>query len=430
MSMPCELNAYEAAAAIQQRRLTSEELVRSCLARIRLREPEVHAWAAIEPDSAIAQARNLDREPPRSKLHGIPIGVKDVIDVRGFPTRCNSPIYQDHFPQYDAEVVKRAREAGMIVLGKTTTQEFATRGLAPATRNPHGLAHTPGGSSSGSAAAVADFMVPLAISTQTAGSIIRPASYCGIVGYKPGFQRIDTSGMKLISPSLDTVGIHARSVKDAALALRVLSRGMNRESAPAPRTEHLRLALCRSPFWDLAEPAARGALAWAAQRIAVAGLHISELTLPPSFTRLGASHDTISDYEACRQLIYERRYHSTRLSAGIHAKLARGDAISEAEYIEATQIVRQCRDQCAELLRQNTCMLTLSAPGLAPAFSTTEIGSSSFSKLWTTLGLPSISLPLPSKYALPIGVQLVAGPGLDLSLLQAAQDLEAILSCR
>jgi len=428
MPSPCELHAYEAAAAIQQKRLTSEELVRSCLARIRSREPLVCAWVSIDEESAIAEARKLDCEPPRSTLHGIPIGVKDVIDAYGFPTRYNSPIYQDYFPEQDACVVQRARNAGMIVLGKTATQEFATRGLAPPTRNPHSLAHTPGGSSGGSAAAVADFMVPLAISTQTAGSIIRPASYCGAIGYKPSFQLIETSGMKLISPSLDTVGMHTRSVEDAALALGILSSEIKRKDAFAENTKSIRLAICRSPFWDLAEPSAHDALARSAQRFSDAGLQVNEIVLPSSFTELGAAHDTISDYEACRQLAHERTHHASSLSAGIHAKLARGDAISETEYIAAIQLVRQCQDQCEALLPHDAYILTPSAPGLAPAFSITEIGNSAFSKLWTTLGLPSISLPLPSRHALPIGVQLVAGRGRDMALLRVAQDLWAKLA--
>ncbi|MEQ9123378.1 MAG: amidase, partial [Alphaproteobacteria bacterium] len=218
---PTRLGALEAAAAIARGELTSVALTQACLDRIQSRE-DVGAWVVVDADRALAEAAARDAESPRSPLHGVPFGVKDIIDVVGLPTGMGSPIYADAPPAHaDAAAVALARYAGLVPLGKTVTTEFALR-TAGKTRNPHRLTHSPGGSSSGSAAAVADFQVPLAIGTQTGGSVIRPASYCGVVGYKPTFGRISRAGVKSVSESLDTVGVFARAVADAAAFAAVL----------------------------------------------------------------------------------------------------------------------------------------------------------------------------------------------------------------
>ena len=221
MSRLNELSAVAAAAEMAAGRLTAEHLTRACLERIAERENDVRAWAYLSPDRVIAEARARDREPRRGPLHGMPIAVKDVMDTADMPTEYGTPIYKGNQPACDAVCVARAREAGAVVLGKTVSTELAN--IHPAgTRNPRNLGHTPGGSSSGSAAAVADCMVPLAFGTQTGGSLIRPASYCGIVGYKPTFDFISTAGVKALSASLDTVGVYGRTVPDAALTGRAL----------------------------------------------------------------------------------------------------------------------------------------------------------------------------------------------------------------
>src|SRR5687767_9811324 len=219
---PNEMTAAEAARRIAARELTSEALVAACLERIAQREDEVRAWAHLDRAQALAQARARDREPVRGPLHGIPFGIKDVIDTADMPTEYNSPIYRGHRPRADAAAVALLRRAGCVILGKTATTEFANNHPA-ATRNPRNPKHTPGGSSSGSAAAVADGMVPLALGTQTGGSVIRPAAYCGTAACKPSFGSVNRAGLKFVSESLDTIGVFGRTVEDLALALHVLT---------------------------------------------------------------------------------------------------------------------------------------------------------------------------------------------------------------
>src|SRR3954451_11300944 len=210
------VSAIEAGRLMGARALSSKELVAGCLERIAAREPEVRAWAHLDPEAALAQARDRDAEAPRGPLHGIPVGVKDIVDTADMPTAYGSPIYAGHRPGRDADCVAWLREAGAVILGKTVTTEFATY-EPPPTVNPLDSARTPGGSSSGSAAAVADGMVPLALGSQTAGSTIRPASFCGIAGFKPGHGWRSTRGVKRLSEGLDTLGVLARGVSDAAL---------------------------------------------------------------------------------------------------------------------------------------------------------------------------------------------------------------------
>ncbi|HEY4373737.1 MAG TPA: amidase [Burkholderiales bacterium] len=421
-----QLNAAEAGRAIAAGRLTSEALVRACLERIRLLDGELQAWASLDADLAIRTARERDRQPARSPLHGVPLGIKDVIDTADFPTAYNSDIYRHHRPPADAAIVARAHAAGLVVLGKTATQEFATRGNMPPTRNPAAPGHTPGGSSSGSAAAVAAGMVPLALSTQTAGSVLRPASYCGVVGFKPSFGRLDTAGMKLTVPSFDTLGVHARCVADAQIALAVLS-----DAAPAAAdgaaTGILRIALCRTPLWEEAGPATRQTLSQAAAMLAAAGHRVAEIELPPAFGALSAAHDAISDKEARASLAQEWQHHREGLSPDVQAKLARGAALSADAYGQALRIVEDCRRQADELLGLHDCLLTPSAPDVAPLLATGDPGSSSFNKFWTALGNPAISLPVPREGP-PVGIQLVGQRGVDRQLLRIARLIEALLS--
>jgi Asp-tRNA(Asn)/Glu-tRNA(Gln) amidotransferase A subunit family amidase len=413
---------------MRQGRLTSEQLVRSCLDHIARREPLLHAWAVIDGEAALAAARALDGEPARGALHGVPIGVKDIIDTAALPTAYNSPIYRGHRPSVDAAVVERARRAGLVLLGKTATQEFATRGDAGPTRHPLSATHSPGGSSNGSAVAVADCMVPLAISTQTAGSIVRPASYCGVVGFKPSFGLIDPSGMRRLVPSFDTVGIHARSVADAALALGALSHWHGLETCLSGACTGLRFAVCRTHSWSLASPAMRGALDHAVARLAAHGPPPGVVELPPVFALLNVAHDTISDAEARQALDVEWRKHRDGLSPGVQAKLRRGEAVSAEAYRQALRTVEHCRTALDDIFAGSDCLLTPSAPDVAPPFSRTETGDSAFNKPWSSLGTPSINLPVPAAGRMPLGVQLVAAPGHDTQLLRAAERLQRLLA--
>jgi Asp-tRNA(Asn)/Glu-tRNA(Gln) amidotransferase A subunit family amidase len=428
MTKPYQLTLGQMAQAIRAGKLTSEALVNSCLERIAHVEPEVLAWVCLDAKAALARARMLDKEPPRSLLHGIPIGVKDIIDTDDFMTSYNSPIYQMHQPTTNASIVTRALDAGAIVLGKTTTQEFATRGNVSPTRNPHSVLHTPGGSSSGSAAAVGASMVPLALSSQTAGSIVRPASYCGVVGFKASYGLIDISGVKRMSPTLDTLGWHTRSVHDAAIALSLLSDWKSLHEFEHGLTGELIVGICKDPFWPLAETATHEALSLARVRLEQAGIRVINITLPSGFEKLGTALDIIGDVEGLASLEHEWQHHREGLSAGVQEKLQRAQTIKPQVYEEAKRLARTCSEQSAELFAGAICILTPSSPGYAPLLELIDPGDSCFSKLWTILGMPSVSIPVPLPGPLPIGLEVICPTGQDTLALQAAKRIAEILN--
>ena len=316
------LSATDAARLIAARELSSEELVSACLARIVERESALRAWAHLDAEAALAQARERDAEPPRGPLHGIPVGVKDLIDTADMPTTYGSPIYAGHRPERDADCVAWLREAGAVVLGKTVTTEFATY-QPPPTVNPHDPARTPGGSSSGSAAAVAAGMVPLAFGTQTAGSVIRPASFCGIAGFKPAHGWRSTAGIKRLSARLDTLGLLARSVEDV-----VLFGGWD-----LPGGEP-RLAFARTPWWDDLEDGGRAAVEDAAARLGA-----TELELPPEFGGLAAAQEAVMAFDVARNLEPEWREHRDGLSDVMRDYLEGARAVT-AEEAEAAVALR------------------------------------------------------------------------------------------
>ena len=428
MTEPYQLTLGQMAKALRTKTLTSEALVTSCLERIAAVDPEVLAWARLDGNAALSRARELDQEPPRSLLHGIPIGVKDIIDTDDFITSYNSPIYQTHRPSTNANIVTRALDAGAIVLGKTTTQEFATRGNISPTRNPHSALHSPGGSSSGSAAAVGASMVPLALSSQTAGSIVRPASYCGVVGFKASYDLIDISGVKRMSPTLDTLGWHTRSVQDAAIALSLLSNWQGLQEFERGLTTELIVGIREAPFWPLAETATREALSLARERLERAGVRIIQISLPSGFEKLGAALDVIGDVEGLASLEHEWLNHRGGLSAGVHEKLQRAQTIKPQVYEEAKRLARTCSEQSASLFAGATCILTPSSPGYAPLLELKDPGDSCFSKLWTILGMPSVSIPIPLPGPLPIGLEIICPKGQDTLALQTAQRIENIMN--
>src|SRR5437899_6824865 len=285
------LTAREAGRQVAERRITVEALVTAYLDHIEARESVVGAWQFLDRERALATARRRDAEAPRGPLHGIPIAVKDLIDTVDMPTGYGSPIYRDHRPAADASCVALARAAGAVVLGKTVTTEFAA--FTPGkTANPRNPAHTPGGSSSGSAAAVADGMVPLAFGTQTAGSVIRPGAFCGCVAYKPSFGLINRAGVKPLADSLDTVGVFARSVEDAAFFAGVLAeRPALRRLALPQQTP--RFGIYRTPLWDQAEPATAAAIALARAALERTGAMVAELPIAPEHEGLTEAQDTI-----------------------------------------------------------------------------------------------------------------------------------------
>ena len=411
------LSASEAARLIERRALGSEELVGACLERIAAREPEIGAWTHLDPEAALARARELDAQASRGLLHGLPVGVKDVIDTAAMPTAYGSPIYDGHRPERDAPCVERLRAAGAVVLGKTVSTELAT--WTPAgTANPLDPRRTPGGSSSGSAAAVADGMVPLALGSQTAGSTIRPASFCGIVGLKPTHGRLDVSGVKQLSARLDTLGLLARTVADVQLLGAALggwdaTDGATPESAPA-------LAFVRTPWWERAEPDGRRALEDAARRLADAGARVSDRELPPEFAALPEAHDTVMAFDTARSLEHEYREHGEQLSEALRAYIERGMEIAPAAAESAATLARECRARLEAMLGEHDALLTPAVLGEAP-LGLGHTGDPLFCRPWTLLGAPAISVPGPVGAAgLPIGVQLVGAPDRDSGLIAAA----------
>src|SRR5262245_29192232 len=334
-----KLSASEVARGVAQGTFTAESVTRACLDRIDQREKAVKAWAFIDPELALKQARERDRAKNRGPLHGVPIGVKDIFDTSDMPTAMGSPIYRNNRTTTDASCVALVRAAGAVILGKTVTCEFA--GLTPnVTRNPHNLEHTPGGSSSGSAAAVADHMVHVAFGTQTGGSVLRPASFCGVIGYKPTYNLINRGGMKLAAESRDTIGLFARTVEDVDLVASVLT---GRERISGERKPS-RIALCRTNLWDGASAETKHAIEDSAKRLEAAGCKISETSLPASFDALAEARTVINPFERARAMAHEWAAHRELISLGLTAQIEKGLAIPHSTYIASLKRMKECRD--------------------------------------------------------------------------------------
>lgn len=413
------LSATEAAAAIASKKLKSEDLVAACLERIRARESEVQAWAYIDSELAMKQARERDRAAPRSRLHGIPVGVKDVIDTADMPAEYGSPIYKGNRPASDAACVAQVRELGGVILGKTVSTEFATRHPGK-TRNPRNVAHTPGGSSSGSAAAVADGMVPIAFGTQTSSSIIRPAAFCGVVGYKPTFNLLNRAGLKFLSESLDTLGVLTRSVADAAMIVETLSG-----SEPA-RFEDVgalkpRIGFCRTPYWNQADSATRAALEGALPRLAKAGARVNEVELDREFAQLAEVQVRMSSYEFYRALTYERTRFPKLISDSLMARINGGSQVTRTQYERTHEIANRCRSRLDDIHRDYDILISPSALGEAPK-GLASTGDPLFGLTWTLMHGPAITLPVFTGAAgLPIGAQVTGPRGSDARTLIAAE---------
>ncbi len=413
MTAPHLLSALDAAAAIRAGNLTSERLVESCLGQIEARDAQVGAWIHLDPEAALAEARQCDRDEPRSALHGVPAGIKDIIDTHDMPTGYGSPIYTPgNRPAWDAACVALLREAGMVVLGKTVTTEFAMRHPGK-TRNPANPAHTPGGSSQGSAAGVADGQVPVSIGTQTAGSVVRPASYCGAVGFKPSFGTVPRAGVKPISETLDTVGSMARTAADAGAFVQAMA-GIPIEPVEARK---VRFAVCRSPAWHAVEPSSAEAMEVAR---AAAGAGPGDLELPSPCDEVLAAHDAIMPYEGARLLAWEYRMRRDDMSEAIRHVVETGLSIDRDRYLWALVVREAARAAFESVFEDVDALITPAAPGEAPE-GLGWTGSPEFNRIWTTMGVPCITLPgLAGETGLPVGVQLVGRPGGDADLLAAA----------
>jgi len=396
--------------------------------RIEARDPEVLAWKALDWDFVQHQIDELSARPieERGPLFGLPVGIKDIFDTADLPTAYGSEIYEGHQPCADAASVARLRAAGAIIMGKTVSTEFAYWKAGP-TRNPLDLERTPGGSSSGSAAAVADGMVPLAIGSQTAASTIRPAAYCGIVGFKPTRGLISLAGVKALSNSLDTVGVFAADVAGAGLLAGVLT-GREKLQRPEAANSAPCLALVASPEWNQVTPAAHNAVQRATDLAAENGAAILTVDEPPVFAGLAGIQTSLMAYEAARELAHERRCHFDRLSQPLRDLLVEGERISAGAYDDACQKRDDSVLALDQLFGDADALLAPSTPGEAPLFEE-GTGDPIMSRAWTLLGLPSITLPCGTgESGLPLGLQIAARPHQDERLLTIASWLEQRLA--
>jgi len=423
MTEPCDLSATETVAAIADGKLTAEAVVRSCLNRIDAREPEVRAWFALDRDLALGQARALDKGPRRGALHGLPIGIKDIVETLDLPTGCGSPIYTGWQSRRDAAVVAICREAGAVILGKTVTTEFASR-FPGATRNPHNTAHTPGGSSSGSAAGVADRMVHAAFGTQTGGSIVRPASYCGIVGFKPSHLAIPMAGVKPYAQSLDTLGPMTRTVRDAALVYAVASA--DPQAAKVEAVKPKRIGLCKSPAWASADAGMQQAFEAGARRLKAAGYTVVDWELPDSMRDILAVHTVIIEWEGLSALAAERVGNLDKLSPIMRETLARAAGHGAAAHQAAIAKAALFRAELDLLFDDIDVIVAPAAPGEAPK-GLGSTGEAVFNSPWTLLHVPCLCLPgMRGPTALPISLQAIGKRGDDKRLLAYALALEPV----
>jgi len=436
------LSASDAVHLIRQGAIDSAQLVEACLARVRETDTQVQAWAFLDPDHALAQARAADdlkrQGLPIGPLHGVPVGVKDIFDTADMPTEYGSVLYAGRTPSRDAAAVAMLRAAGAVIIGKTVTTEFATQ--APGkTRNPHDPERTPGGSSSGSAAAVAAGMVPLALGSQTNGSVIRPAAFCGVLGFKPTHGLIPRHGMLTLSRTLDQVGVFARTVHDLALLAGQLVGYDERDPDTRPRARipfaevaaeepplPPMFAFVKTPHWERADEETKEAFGELIEHL---GDRVEEVELFPSAAEAWQWHETIMEAEMAANLEREWKEGRDRLSDSLRAQLERGREVRAVDYQRAVARIRPIHESFVELFEQRyDAILTPAAPGTAPK-DLASTGDPSFCTLWTLCGMPAVSLPLlQGTNGLPLGVQLVGPRDGDARLLRTARWLAAAVA--
>ena len=414
-----ELSFFDAAQSIKSGDITSQRLTRDCLDRIEAREKKVKAWSFIDPELALRQAQACDEaDSIKGILHGVPFGVKDIIATFDMPTGMGSPIYEGKYFGYDAACVALLRASGAVILGKTVTVEFA--GMAPPpTANPHNLECTPGGSSSGSGAAVADLMVPAAFGTQTAGSIHRPAAYCGVIGYKPTFDTFNLHGVWPAAQSLDTLGLIVRSLDDIELiSAALLGRPVNLDR---PQILKPRIAICKTPLWNIVKPETEEAIKIAQETLEDKGAEITELALPRKFEELVPARDIISSYERARATSYEWFNHRELLSPQLSKAIAKGFGWEYEEYSDALKVGEDCRKILSNLFEEFDAIITPCTAGEAPP-DRNSTGDHSHIGMWNLLHVPSYALPTyrgPDN--MPVSIQIIGRHGKDNKLFDVAK---------
>lgn len=440
MNNPCMLSATEAAAAVAEGRMSSVELVQACLERIDEHDATIQAWAHLDRDHVLEMAKVADEYrlsgAPIGPLHGVPVGVKDIFDTKDYPTEFGTPLHLGRTPTADATAVALLRQAGAIVMGKTVTAEYAV--LTPGkTTNPHDPSRTPGGSSSGSAAAVASFMVPLALGTQTNGSVIRPASFCGVVGYKPTFGMISRNRVLRTSRHLDTVGVFARTVDDAALSVQLMTgydeldldahhivrpdllAGANQDPPMPPR-----FAFVKGPAWDQADVSTHEAFG---ELVDALGDRAHEAEIDAVYSEVFQWHRFVMNVEIAKNLSADFERGGEHISESLRQINERGKATHAVDYSLALDRQDLFALGLDRLFEDFDVILTPAAPGEAPV-GLDSTGNPAFSTLWTFAGMPCVSLPLlQGQNGMPLGVQLVGKRGDDARLLRTAKWLTAYI---
>jgi Asp-tRNA(Asn)/Glu-tRNA(Gln) amidotransferase A subunit family amidase len=417
------LSALDLERRIEAGELNPRAAIELCAEAIAAREKEIGAFAALDLDGARRAA--ADPRLPSLPLRGLPVAFKDIFNTADLPTQYGSPVYAGHRPAADATAVAMTRQAGGIVIGKTVTTQFASLVPSP-TRNPHNLAHTPGGSSAGSAAAVAAGMVPIAFGTQTAGSVIRPAAFCGVAAFKPSYRLIPMVGVKDVAWHLDTAGVFGAGIADIAFAAAAILQRELRVDHASPAAP--RIALARTHLWPQATPAMGRAVESAARIAEAAGAKVSELPLSPIVEDAYEAQFTIQDYENIRALAFEYERHRDRIDPLLRKQLDRASAISADEYDAARRLASHARRLLADAMADHDVILTPSAPGAAPhGLGTT--GDPMFNRLWTLMGAPCVNVVgLNDEGGLPLGIQIVGRFGRDHAALEAALFVEQAIA--
>ena len=403
---------------------TARSSVERALAAVALRENEVRAWAFIDPVGALASAAAVDAAPA-APLGGYVLGVKDLIDTDGMPTEYGSPIFAGRAPSTDAVAVAELKGAGAVLLGKTVTAELGGYSPGPTT-NPHDPARTPGGSSMGSAAAVAAGMADIALGSQTAASVVRPASFCGVFGFKPTFGAVPTDGLRVMAPSLDTLGWFARDAATVGLVTARLLGGGGTTAAASAEEGPPVFGVMRTDRWEEASPDSRRAVEGLAQAARRSGAKVVELETPPAWHGLNDVHTTVMEYEAARSLAAEYQHHRELLSVSLRAMIERGGAIDPGAYSEALATADEARRVTDQAFGEAHVVLTPAVVGEAPV-GLEYTGDPRFGRLWSLLGLPVLCIPAAVGTAgMPIGVQMVGRPGADNEVAQAGAWTEAV----
>lgn len=408
-----QLTASAAADLIVRKEITAVELTRACLDHIARRNDAVRAFRHLNPEFSLAEAARADRQTPKSPLHGVPFAVKDVIDTADFPTEYGTVIHRGRRPRRDARCVALMREAGAVLLGKVVTTEYAF--FTPnETRHPRNPAHTPGGSSSGTAAAVADHMVPIAFGNQTAGSLIRPAAFCGVYGLKPTHGTTDDSGILPLQPYFDTLGYMARAVEDLQRFYGIVSE--RNQTSAWPDHHRPRIGVCKTFQWEFAEPESRFMLVEAAERFAARGCEIADFALPDAYCDLVAIHRRVLYAGVARSLAADHERSPELMSPGLREVIAEGNATTPEQYAEAHRYADACRRSVNDTFGAFDAIICPSAPGEAPVGMAT--GSPIFQVTWTLLGVPCLNLPVGvGPRGLPVGVQLIGRRHEDANVL-------------